>query len=237
MMLTGQVFTILSRTATDQQISMIVKAADQLLFDEKAGGYRLNTNFNEVKTDLGRMFGFAYGSKENGSVFSHMAVMYANALYSRGFVAEGFKAINQLFIQASDFDTSRIYPGIPEYFNQKGRGLYNYLTGSASWYMLTVLTEMFGVRGSLGDLLIEPKLMASQFDENGVAVITSYFAGKKLTVIYENFEKKEFGDYEVEEILMNDVRYEWEGNQPLIQRCDLEVLEEDREHAIRVKLA
>ena len=103
--------------------------------------------------------------------------------------------------------------------------------------MLTVLTEMFGVRGSLGDLLIEPKLMASQFDENGVAVITSYFAGKKLTVIYENFEKKEFGDYEVEEILMNDVRYEWEGNQPVIQRCDLEVLEEGREHAIRVKLA
>lgn len=236
MMLTGQVFTILSRTATDQQISMIVKAADQFLFDEKAGGYRLNTNFNEVKTDLGRMFGFAYGSKENGSVFSHMAVMYANALYSRGFVAEGFKAINQLFIQASDFDNSRIYPGIPEYFNQKGRGLYNYLTGSASWYMLTVLTEMFGVRGSLGDLLIEPKLMACQFDENGNAAITSYFAGKKLTVSYENLEKKEFGDYEVDEILINEVRYEWEGNQPVIQRCHLEALEEDREHVIRVKL-
>ncbi len=79
--------------------------------------------------------------------------------------------------------------------------------------------------------------MASQFDTNGNAAITSYFAGKKLTVIYENFEKKEFGDYEVEEILMNEVRYEWEGSQPIIQRCDLEVLEEDREHVIRVKLA
>ena len=237
MMLTGQVFTILSRTATDQQISMIVKAADQLLFDEKVGGYRLNTNFGEVKTDLGRMFGFAYGSKENGSVFSHMAVMYANALYSRGFVAEGFKVINQLFIQASDFETSRIYPGIPEYFNQKGRGLYNYLTGSASWYMLTVLTEMFGVRGSLGDLLIEPKLMASQFDADGNAAITSYFAGKKLTVIYENIEKKEFGDYEVEELRINDQTYEWMGSQPVILRRDLEELEQEREHIIRVKLA
>ncbi len=237
MMLTGQVFSILSRTATDQQISMIVKAADQLLFDEKVGGYRLNTNFNEVKADLGRMFGFAYGSKENGSVFSHMTVMYANALYSRGFVAEGFKAIHQLFAQASNFETSRIYPGIPEYFNQKGRGLYNYLTGSASWYMLTVLNEMFGVKGSLGDLLIEPKLMASQFDTNGNAAITSYFAGKKLTVIYENSEIKEFGDYEVEEILINEVRYDWSGNLPIILRSHLEELEEEQEHIIRVKLA
>ena len=47
----------------------------------KAGGYRLNTDFKEEKFDLGRMFGFAYGEKENGAVFSHMAVMYANALY------------------------------------------------------------------------------------------------------------------------------------------------------------
>jgi cellobiose phosphorylase len=158
-------------------------------------------------------------------------------LYTRGFVAEGFKAINQLFIQASDFETSRIYPGIPEYFNQKGRGLYHYLTGSASWYMLTVLTEMFGVRGSLGDLLIEPKLMASQFDVNGNAAITSYFAGKKLTVRYENFERQEVGDYEVEEILIDNVRYEWEGSQPVIQRCHLEALREEGEHVIGVKLA
>ncbi|MDI9488338.1 MAG: cellobiose phosphorylase, partial [Bacillota bacterium] len=180
MMLTGQVFTILSRTATDQQISMIVKAADRLLFDDKIGGYRLNTNFNELKTDLGRMFGFAYGSKENGSVFSHMTVMYANALYSRGFVKEGYRALNQLFLQAADFESSRIYPGIPEYFNQNGRGLYNYLTGSASWYMLTVLTEMFGVKGDLGDLVIEPKLMACQFDKEGYAKISFYFARRKL---------------------------------------------------------
>ena len=50
----------------------------------KTGGYRLNTDFKEEKFDLGRMFGFAYGEKENGAVFSHMTVMYANALYQRG---------------------------------------------------------------------------------------------------------------------------------------------------------
>ena len=39
------------------------------------------------------MFGFAYGEKENGAVFSHMAVMYANALYKQGFIKEGYKVL------------------------------------------------------------------------------------------------------------------------------------------------
>ncbi len=237
MMLTGQVFTILSKTASDEQIPLIVKAADELLFDAKAGGYRLNTNFHEVKTDMGRMFGFAYGSKENGSVFSHMAVMYAYALYSRGFVKEGYKVIRQLYLQASDFEKSRIYPGIPEYFNQKGRGLYNYLTGSASWYMLTVLTEMFGVKGDLGDLTLEPKLVAEQFDEDGNAAIISYFAGKMLHVVYENHQKKEIGDYEVEEIYLEGHRMFWTGSVPTMKRQDIEELEGDGPHGIRVRLS
>lgn len=39
------------------------------------------------------MFGFAYGHKENGAVFSHMDIMYANALYQRGFAFEGLKLL------------------------------------------------------------------------------------------------------------------------------------------------
>ena len=53
------------------------------------GGYRLNTDFGGVQLNLGRCFGFAFGHKENGAMFSHMAVMYANALYQRGLVREG----------------------------------------------------------------------------------------------------------------------------------------------------
>ena len=88
MMLTGQVFTVMSGTATHGQTAQIVKAADRYLYKKEAGGYRLNTDFGELKTDLGRMFGFAYGHKENGAVFSHMTAMYANALYRRGFNKE-----------------------------------------------------------------------------------------------------------------------------------------------------
>ena len=59
MMLTGQVFSIMAGTATEEQIRQITKSADRYLYDEKVGGYRLNTDFGEVKTDLGRMFGFS----------------------------------------------------------------------------------------------------------------------------------------------------------------------------------
>lgn len=93
MMLTGQVFSIMAGTATEEQIRQITKSADRYLYDEKVGGYRLNTDFGEVKTDLGRMFGFSYGDKENGAVFSHMAVMYANAALQRGFAKEGCKSL------------------------------------------------------------------------------------------------------------------------------------------------
>ena len=195
MMLTGQVFAIMGHVATNEQIQKITKSADHYLYQQEIGGYRLNTDFHELKFDMGRMFGFAYGEKENGAVFSHMAVMYANALYRRGFAKEGWKALKTLAETVLDFDTSRIYPGIPEYFRSDGRGMYHYLTGAASWYMLTMITEVFGVRGEAGDLILCPKLLAEQFDAEGTASISVTFAGKQLNIIYKNENKKEFGSY------------------------------------------
>lgn len=197
MMLTGQVFAIMSGTAQNEQIRKIVKSADHYLYQEKIGGYRLNTDFQELKFDMGRMFGFAYGEKENGAVFSHMTVMYANALYRRSFVREGWKALKTLAATALDFDTSHIYPGIPEYFRADGRGMYHYLTGAASWYMMTMITEVFGVRGEAGGLIIYPKLLAEQFDEAATASITVPFAGKMFRIIYRNESGKDFGAYTI----------------------------------------
>lgn len=185
MMLTSQVFTVMSGIASEDQIAEIVKSADKYIYDASIGGYKLNTDFREVKTDMGRMFGFSYGQKENGAVFSHMTVMFGNALYSRGFRTEGWKVLGTLYAHATDFADSKIYPGVPEYFDPKGRGVYHYLTGAASWLMLTVLTEMFGIKGSYGDMCFEPKLLPSQFDDEGKASVSFEFNGKPLTVVYK----------------------------------------------------
>ncbi len=197
MMLTGQVFAVMGKTAESSHIEKICKSADRYLYKKEIGGYRLNTDFHEQKFNLGRMFGFAYGEKENGAVFSHMTVMYANALYQRGFVQEGYKALQTLAKTAMDFEVSRIYPGIPEYFNVSGRGMYHYLTGAASWYMLTMVTEVFGVHGQTGDMVIRPKLLKEQFDTDGKAEIQLSFAQKDFHVIFKNPLGLSFGEYAV----------------------------------------
>ncbi|GJM76558.1 hypothetical protein HMSSN036_87740 [Paenibacillus macerans] len=104
-------------------------------------------------------------------MFSHMTVMYANALYKRGFVQEGFEVLDSIYRLSADFENSRIYPGVPEYINERGRGMYTYLTGSASWLLLTQLTEVYGVKGRFGDLRLEPKLVQAQFDGSGEAAV------------------------------------------------------------------
>lgn len=232
MMLTSQVFTIMSGTATDKQVRKIISAADKYLYDESIGGYRLNTNFRELKTDLGRMFGFAYGHKENGAVFSHMAIMYANALYKRGYVREGYKAINALYRQAMNFEVSRIYPGIPEYFNNEGRGMYHYLTGSASWLMLTVITEMFGIKGMKGNLVIEPKLVKEQFDNDGRASIELNFGNKKFRIFYINENHRDYGQYQIRYIYVDGQKMQINGEKTVISLDTVRQLADNKSHEI-----
>ncbi|MBI5023616.1 MAG: cellobiose phosphorylase [Candidatus Omnitrophica bacterium] len=201
MTLTGQVFPLMSGLADDKEIEAVVDSVRRYLKDKKLGGYRLNTDFGVPHyLDLGRAFGFAYGTKENGSFFSHMTVMYACALYKRGFAGQGREVIQSIFRMCVDTQKSKIYPGIPEYFDSQGRGRYHYLTGSASWLVLTMLTQVFGVRGEYGDLIIAPQLSAEEFDPKGLAGVTCPFAGKTVTITYINKRRLDSGSYAVKTV-------------------------------------
>ncbi|MFN2364754.1 MAG: GH36-type glycosyl hydrolase domain-containing protein, partial [Halarsenatibacteraceae bacterium] len=239
MTLTGQVFPIIAGVPDDQQIEKIIKTVDHYLKDKSVGGYRLNTDFKEIKTNLGRLFGFAYGHKENGAMFSHMAVMYSNALYKQGFASAGHGVIDSIYQHCRDFETSRIYPGIPEYINQRGQGMYHYLTGSASWLLLTMVTEIFGVRGQLGDLVLDPKLVPSQFDEAGKAGIKTIFADKFLNIIYSNKQMLSARDYEIKEVKLNDqpVDYKFKDGYAVISRETISELDSNKNNQINVLLS
>jgi len=204
MTLTGQVFSVMSGMAHADEVESVIEAVNRFLKDKKLGGYRLNTDFG-VKhyLDLGRAFGFAYGTKENGAFFSHMIVMYAYALYSRGYAREGYTVLQSIYKMASDGERSKIYPGIPEYFDSLGRGMYHYLTGSASWLVLTELTQCFGVRGNSGDLLLAPQLVKEEFDAKGKASVTCQFAGQQITIEYQNTRKLDAGAYGIGEVTLN----------------------------------
>ncbi len=238
MTLTGQVFTLMAGIATPEQAVKAVEAADRYLFDPAAGGYRLNTNFGEALLNLGRGFGFAYGHKENGAVFSHMAVMYANALYRCGFSRQGYQALDSLYRQCMNFNASRMYPGIPEYFDPKGRGLYPYLTGSASWLMLTLLQEAYGVRGRLGDLTFEPHLCREQFSPQGEAGVSARFAGRKLEISYHNSGLLDAGEYHITAVYLDGAPTSFfrQGEAALLRRETILALDDQKNHRIDIEL-
>jgi cellobiose phosphorylase len=239
MTLTGQVFTLMGGVATDAQAEQIIQSVDRYLFDADIGGYRLNTNFREILLNMGRCFGYAYGHKENGAVFSHMAVMYAYALYQRGYARQAYQVIDSLYRQSVAFPISRMYPGIPEYFDGRGRGVYTYLTGSASWYLLTLLTQAFGVCGRLGDLELSPKLVLEQFDADGQASVRTRFADRHIRVVYLNPDRLENSNYKVIRVSLNDeeLPVDTPNNSFRISRQRITALDPSQEHQITVWLA
>jgi cellobiose phosphorylase len=201
MTLTGQVFPLMSGLASHEEAQDIVTAVRKFLQDKQSGGFRLNTDFGlRHYLSLGRAFGFAFGTKENGAVFSHMAVMYAYGLYYQGFAREGHEVLQSLYKMSSHPHRARIYPGIPEYFDSLGRGMYHFLTGSASWYVLTLLTQAYGVRGKCGDLILAPKLIAEEFNAKGEARVICPFAGKRITVTYVNSARLDYGVYGIDRV-------------------------------------
>lgn len=200
--LTGQTMALLSETVSKNRAAKIARETKKALFDAEIGGYKLNSNFNEVKLNMGRAYGFAYGHKENGAVFSHMAIMYAYGLYQYDLVNYGHQAMNALLNRAIH-KKSNMLAGIPEYFTPKGEGKYSYLTGSASWLLKLLRTEVFGIQMHLGTLTLSPKLMKSDFIE-GKAYIETYLFGHKRRITYHNPKGLEFGQYEIKHIIMNE---------------------------------
>lgn len=237
MTLTGQVFPLMGHAAAPEQIPQIISAVERNLFDGRIG-YRLNSNFGGIQQNLGRAFGFAFGHKENGAMFSHMTVMYGNALYKRGYVREGHRVLDSLYRLSANFEISRMYPGIPEYINEQGRGMYTYLTGSASWLLLTMVTEVFGVKGKLGDLLLQPKLLKEQFDVNHQATIKTIFAERELQVVYTSSGNAEYGEYHIHSVLLNgiEVMLQREAEGVIIPRAVLNALSEGEVHLLQVQL-
>ena len=82
--------------------------------------------------------------------------------------------------------------------------MYHYLTGSASWLVLTQLIHVFGVRGLRGDLVLAPQLVKEEFNNKGNASVSCQFAGQRLTIEYHNPKKLDAGQYAIKEILINE---------------------------------
>jgi hypothetical protein len=68
-----------------------------------------------------------------------------------------------------------------------------------------MVTEVFGVKGEAGNLILEPKLVAEQFDAAGIASVELNFAGKRFLVRYHNANHKDYGDYRIRCAVLDEI--------------------------------
>ena len=201
--LTAQTFSVMSGAATDEQIQKIIHAVNNYLPDENTGGIRLTLPLGDNTWNFGRGFALIYGEKENGGMFSHMTTMYAYALYSRGYAKEGYKVLKSIYELSTNTKLAQIYPGVPEYISSRGRGMYSYVTGAGSWTIFLMLTQVYGIRGKLGDLLIEPKLVKEQYDTREVLTVDMLFMEKEVSIYFYNRKRLDYGKYQLGELSIN----------------------------------
>lgn len=239
MTLTGQVFPLMAGVASAEQTQAVIRAVDRWLRDPLMGGVRLNTDFGGVQPDLGRAFAFAYGEKENGAVFNHMAVMYAFALYRQRRPEVARRVWAALYCAAANANVSKIFPCLPEYFNAEGRGMYAYLTGSASWLIYMLLTQSYGVRGERGDLVLDPQLLPDEFDAQNIARVQCPFAGRSWVIEYCNRQRRKPSEYRVVSLSVDGrvVPFrERSGGGVVMARHALLRVKKSGSHQIRVEL-
>ena len=237
--LTSQVMPVMCDVADNQQINDIWKSVTRVLKDENSDGLRLCTDYRELDLNIGRITGFVYGNKEHGSKWMQQNIMLAYGLYKRGFAKQGHDILQQVYRLAFQSETALIFPGIPSYFNKQDRGAYAYLTGSSSWLLLTYLTQVFGVKGEEGNLVIQPALMKDQFNEDGNAAVEFQFAGREIRVTYKNPGLFDVDNYAIRKVAINGSEYPYGQSgtsRALIHRTDLELLPQESTLNIEVIL-
>lgn len=201
--LTSQVIPLISEISSKEQTEEIWKSVKGLLHDKSKGGLRLTTDYKELDLNLGRITGFIYGSREHGSKWSQQNIMFMLGLYKNNFIEEGYNVFSELFDLCMDSNTSKMFPCIPSSFDNNNRGTYNYLTGSASWLIYSMITEVYGVKGKYGNLEIFPKLVWNQFSKNRKASVQFKFRAFEMKIIFHNPYTLNWEDYGIDKITIN----------------------------------
>ncbi len=194
---------------TDQKRALEIHKSVNRYLRNEFGGYILRSNHNDygLIDIMGRGFGLAFKTRENGGQYNHMAVKYMNGLYSNNLVREGYEVFSTLTGFCMNSEVSRIFPGVPASIDSKSaRGSYNYLTGSGSWLIFSIITEIIGIKPKLGELYIEPKLVKEQFGEGKAIKASFIYLEKPTTLIIRNEETLDWGEYKLGQVSFNGIK-------------------------------
>jgi hypothetical protein len=102
-----------------------------------------------------------------------------------------------------------------------------------------MLNEVLGIKGRLGDLVLEPKLMPGQFDADGRASVLTLFAGRKFKITYHNPDCLPWGVYTIAWIRLNgeQILHEHKGRAAIVPRSAIMALAAEEIHTLELFLA
>jgi len=192
MMLMPQTWSLVSGGADKINASeKVINSVLKHLLDKKIGALKLNyPPYLKFDKTIGRITGFAAGTKENNALFCHANLFFTWALLRRNRADDAYKIFSGINPLNQEQKIFRSGPWIPEYYvssdnpNIAGRGEYPILTGSAAWTRYLFQNFFFGVKGELDGLRIDPKLPAHK-DFNGAKLSIS-FRGARYNIVFFN---------------------------------------------------
>lgn len=162
-------FAIFSNVAEGERLEKMIESVNKYLFNAKNGGYKLNyPAYNKFDKKIGRITGFAPGTKENNAIFNHANLFWMYAMARLGRTEEAAKVwegVNPLNREQTE---ALIPPFLPEYWisednvNLSGKGEYPMLTGTAVWTRILFEQWILGIRGEFDGLRITPCLPATE---------------------------------------------------------------------------
>ena len=189
--LNAQSWAFLCGAPSDEQKASMLNAINAQL-KTPYGVMMLAPAFTKMRDDVGRVTQKWPGSAENGSIYNHAAAFYAASLYHLKSGDDAFDVLRRMVPGPDESDMERrgqlpIY--VPNYYRgayyqhprTAGRSSHLFNTGTASWFYRLVIEELFGLKGSIEGLRIEPKLPSDW----KTAKATRTFRGSTFEVSYQ----------------------------------------------------
>lgn len=202
--LNTQVMAIINQMSPENKINEIFSAVDALPTNSKKKGVRLCEKLPRLNLNMGPNTGSLNVYKEYTNELMQQKIRLAFGLYLRGFYELAFQISHDVFELSTKSKNTKKIQIKPFCYLPHGFNINDCLSGTSEWIMLTLGSKMLGVRENNGDLIIDPKIHASQFDSKGEANIELKLHGKKVRVTYIDKPIHKIKNYGIGVITIND---------------------------------
>ncbi len=164
--LNAQSWAIMAGVTDDARRQSCIDAVESHL-QTPSGPMTLSPAYTQMHEGVGKLTLKSPGHLENGSVYCHASTFYAYALYQAGEGERAYSVLRDLLTGSENNPITRsgqlplyipnAYLGLPCGRNA-GKSTHSPNTGTAAWYLRTVVDCLMGVRSEVNGIRVDPQL-------------------------------------------------------------------------------